>query len=128
MIRSLSSLLTSLSTTLLAASNATSITSLVSSSFIFLRSFSMSSFAFSLIKSTSFLVSSTILSFSFNAVTLAVLLNEVWGYNSDDDVRMLRVHVGGLRQKIEQNPKIPEYLHTVTNVGYKLTPFGEEID
>lgn len=63
-----------------------------------------------------------------NAVTLAVLLNEVWGYSSDDDVRMLRVHVGGLRQKIEQNPKIPEYLHTVTNVGYKLTPFGEETE
>ena len=61
-----------------------------------------------------------------NAVSLAVLLNEVWGYNSDDDVRMLRVHVGGLRQKIEHNPKIPEYLHTVTNVGYKLTPFGDE--
>ena len=61
-----------------------------------------------------------------NAVTLAVLLNEVWGYNSDDDVRMLRVHVGGLRQKIEDNPKIPEYLQTVTNVGYKLTPMGEE--
>ncbi len=63
-----------------------------------------------------------------NAVTLAVLLNEVWGYNSDDDVRMLRVHVGGLRQKIEDNPKIPEYLHTVTNVGYKLTPCGAEDD
>ncbi len=63
-----------------------------------------------------------------NAVTLAVLLNEVWGYNSDDDVRMLRVHVGGLRQKIEQNPKIPDYLQTVTNVGYKLTPFGEDTD
>ena len=61
-----------------------------------------------------------------NAVTLAVLLNEVWGYNSDDDVRMLRVHVGGLRQKIEDNPKIPGYLHTVTNVGYKLTPLGED--
>ncbi len=63
-----------------------------------------------------------------NAVTLAVLLNEVWGYNSDDDVRMLRVHVGGLRQKIEENPKVPGYLHTVTNVGYKLTPFGDEIN
>lgn len=63
-----------------------------------------------------------------NAVTLAVLLNEVWGYSSDDDVRMLRVHVGGLRQKIEENPKIPSYLHTVINVGYKLTPFGDEID
>ncbi len=62
------------------------------------------------------------------AVTLAVLLNEVWGYNSDDDVRMLRVHVGGLRQKIEQNPKMPDYLQTVTNVGYKLTPFGSDAD
>lgn len=63
-----------------------------------------------------------------NAVSLAVLLNEVWGYSSDDDVRMLRVHVGGLRQKIEENPKIPSYLHTVINVGYKLTPFGDETD
>ena len=61
-----------------------------------------------------------------NAVSLAVLLNEVWGYNSDDDVRMLRVHVGGLRQKIEENPKSPDYLHTVTNVGYKLTPLGND--
>lgn len=61
------------------------------------------------------------------SVTLAVLLNEVWGYDSDEDVRMLRVHVGGLRQKIEEDPKHPTYLQTVTNVGYKLTPF-EEID
>lgn len=59
-----------------------------------------------------------------NAVSLAVLLDEVWGYGSDDDVRMLRVHVGGLRQKIELNSRNPEYLHTVTNVGYKITPFG----
>lgn len=60
-----------------------------------------------------------------NAVTLATLLDEVWGYDSDEDVRMLRVHVGGLRNKIEPNSKTPQYLHTVTNVGYKLTPFGE---
>lgn len=63
-----------------------------------------------------------------NAVTLAVLLSEVWGYDCDEDVRMLRVHVGGLRQKIEEDPKHPEYLHTVTNVGYKLTPLGEEVE
>lgn len=61
-----------------------------------------------------------------NAVTLATLLDEVWGYDSDEDVRMLRVHVGGLRNKIEPDSKHPQYLHTVTNVGYKLTPFGEE--
>ena len=60
-----------------------------------------------------------------NAVTLAVLLDEVWGYGSDEDVRMLRVHVGGLRNKIEPDGKNPKYLHTVTNVGYKLTPFAE---
>ena len=59
-------------------------------------------------------------------VTLATLLDEVWGYDSDEDVRMLRVHVGGLRNKIEPDTKHPKYLHTVTNVGYKLTPFGEE--
>lgn len=58
-------------------------------------------------------------------VTLSTLLNEVWGYAADEDVRMLRVHVGGLRHKIEPNPKTPKYLHTITNVGYKLTPFGE---
>lgn len=60
-----------------------------------------------------------------NPVTLATLLDEVWGYDSDEDVRMVRVHVGGLRNKIEPDPKKPQYLHTVTNVGYKLTPFGE---
>ena len=61
-----------------------------------------------------------------NPVTLAVLLDEVWGYDSDEDVRMLRVHVGGLRNKIEPSVKSPQYLHTVTNVGYKLTPFKED--
>ncbi len=61
-----------------------------------------------------------------SAVSLAVLLSEVWGYDGDEDVRMLRVHVGGLRQKIEEDPKHPVYLHTVTNVGYKLTPYNDE--
>ena len=60
-----------------------------------------------------------------NPVTLATLLDEVWGYDSNEDVRMLRVHVGGLRNKIEPDAKNPKYLHTVTNVGYKLTPFAQ---
>ncbi len=58
------------------------------------------------------------------SVTLAVLLDEVWGYDSNEDVRMVRVHMGGLRQKIETDTRKPKYIHTVTNVGYKLTPFG----
>lgn len=60
-----------------------------------------------------------------DSVSLAVLLDEVWGYDSDEDVRMVRVHVGGLRQKIEVDTKNPKYLHTVTNVGYKLTPIPD---
>ncbi len=60
-----------------------------------------------------------------DSVSLAVLLDEVWGYDSDEDVRMVRVHVGGLRQKIEEDTKNPKYLHTVTNVGYKLTPIQQ---
>lgn len=61
-----------------------------------------------------------------NPVSLATLLDDVWGYESNEDVRMLRVHVGGLRNKIEADTKNPKYLHTVTNVGYKLTPFAKE--
>jgi DNA-binding response OmpR family regulator len=56
------------------------------------------------------------------AVPLASILQEVWGYEADEDVRMLRVHIGGLRQKIEKNHKHPQYLQTITNVGYRLNP------
>ena len=59
------------------------------------------------------------------AVSLPTLLGEVWGYDVDEDVRMLRVHVGGLRNKIEPDPKKPKYLHTIINAGYKLVPWGE---
>jgi two-component system response regulator RpaA len=54
------------------------------------------------------------------AVPLATILQEVWGYEADEDVRMLRVHIGGLRQKIEPDHKHPLFLQTVTNVGYRL--------
>lgn len=62
---------------------------------------------------------------SGQAVNLETLLNEVWGYEADEDVRMVRVHMGGLRQKVEFNPKSPKYIQTVTNVGYKLVPILE---
>lgn len=61
------------------------------------------------------------------AVPLATILQEVWGYDADEDVRMLRVHVGGLRQKIETDHKQPRYLQTVTNVGYRLNPNVEAL-
>ena len=53
-------------------------------------------------------------------VTLATLLKEVWGYEEDEDVRVVRVHMGGLRNKLEANPKDPQLIQTVTHVGYRL--------
>lgn len=62
------------------------------------------------------------------AVALATILQEVWGYEADEDVRMLRVHIGGLRQKVEMDHKQPQYLQTVTNVGYRLNPCPQSLN
>lgn len=62
------------------------------------------------------------------AVALATILQEVWGYEADEDVRMLRVHIGGLRQKVEIDHKQPQYLQTVTNVGYRLNPCPQSLN
>lgn len=48
------------------------------------------------------------------------LLQRVWGYNSGMSTRTLDVHVGRLRQKIEQDPPHPQFVITVPGVGYKL--------
>ena len=48
------------------------------------------------------------------------LLNEVWGYNAMPSTRTVDVHVAWLRQKIEPNPKHPQFLLTVHGLGYKF--------
>ena len=49
------------------------------------------------------------------------LLTEVWGYDEMPLTRTVDVHVAGLRQKIEANPKVPEYILTIHGLGYKFT-------
>ena len=46
------------------------------------------------------------------------LLNLVWGYEYPGDVRTVDVHVRRLREKIENNPSEPKYVHTKWGVGY----------
>lgn len=46
------------------------------------------------------------------------LLNTVWGYDYPGDVRTVDVHIRRLREKIEQNPSEPKYVHTKWGVGY----------
>ncbi|WP_433044490.1 response regulator transcription factor [Dactylosporangium sp. CS-033363] len=47
------------------------------------------------------------------------LLQRVWEYEIGDE-RLVDVHVGRLRQKIETDSKQPRYLVTVRGMGYKL--------
>jgi len=48
------------------------------------------------------------------------LLNEVWGYNAMPSTRTVDVHIAWLRQKIEDNPRHPQYILTVHGLGYKF--------
>ena len=48
------------------------------------------------------------------------LLTEVWGYQATPSTRTVDVHVAWLRQKLEPNPKHPQYIHTVHGLGYKF--------
>ncbi len=46
------------------------------------------------------------------------LLSIVWGYEYPGDIRTVDVHVRRLREKIEADPKEPEYVNTKWGVGY----------
>ncbi len=48
------------------------------------------------------------------------LLDEVWGYDAMPSTRTVDVHVAWLRQKLETNPKHPQYIQTVHGIGYKF--------
>ena len=46
------------------------------------------------------------------------LLNTIWGNTYPGDARTVDVHVRRLREKIEDNPGEPVYIHTKWGVGY----------
>lgn len=48
------------------------------------------------------------------------LLQEVWGYDYVGDERVVDVHIGHVRQKIEDDPKEPKMILTIRGVGYKF--------
>ena len=49
------------------------------------------------------------------------LLDAVWGYDAMPTTRTVDVHVAWLRQKLEENPRHPRFIHTVHGFGYKFT-------
>lgn len=48
------------------------------------------------------------------------LLDEVWGYDAMPTTRTVDVHIAWLRQKLETNPKHPQFIQTVHGLGYKF--------
>jgi DNA-binding response OmpR family regulator len=52
--------------------------------------------------------------------TRDMLLGRIWGDSAYRDPRTIDVHIRHLREKIERDPKDPEYLFTVRGVGYRF--------
>jgi DNA-binding response OmpR family regulator len=49
------------------------------------------------------------------------LLEHVWGDSEYRDPRTVDVHIRHLREKLERDPKQPEFLFTVRGVGYRFS-------
>ncbi len=55
-----------------------------------------------------------------NVVSRDELLEAVWEYQPGVSSRTIDVHVAWLRQKLEDNPQNPRFIHTVRGVGYRF--------
>ena len=58
-------------------------------------------------------------------VAPSLILKHVWGYDPDDDIETIRVHIRHLRTKLEPNPRKPTYIKTVYGAGYCLELPGD---
>ncbi|MEK6326431.1 MAG: response regulator transcription factor [Actinomycetota bacterium] len=52
--------------------------------------------------------------------TRDMLLEQAWGESAYRDPRTIDVHIRHLREKLERDPRAPEYLFTVRGVGYRF--------
>lgn len=54
-------------------------------------------------------------------LTHQYILKEIWGMGYQTETQYLRVFVGTLRKKIEENPNQPKHIITESGVGYRFT-------
>ncbi len=59
-----------------------------------------------------------------NMVSSAKILNDVWGYSSDDAVETIRVHMRHIRTKLDKISDGRKYIETIYGGGYRLLPEG----
>ncbi|BAY61521.1 two component transcriptional regulator, winged helix family protein [Calothrix brevissima NIES-22] len=50
------------------------------------------------------------------------LIQKIWGCDYVGDGRVVDVHIGQLRKKLEADTTVPEYIKTVRGYGYKFEP------
>lgn len=53
-------------------------------------------------------------------LTHQYLLKEIWGLSYQNESQYLRVFIGTLRKKIENNPNQPQHIITATGIGYRF--------
>ena len=53
------------------------------------------------------------------ALERSKILNYVWGKDYVGDVKIVDVNIRRLRMKIEDEPSVPKYIHTIWGFGYK---------
>ena len=53
-------------------------------------------------------------------VSPSLILKEVWWYEPDEDIDIIRTHIRRLRTKLEPNPRKPKYIKSVYGAGYRL--------
>ena len=56
-----------------------------------------------------------------NVVPREELLQNVWEYQSDVSSRTIDVHIAWLRQKLEDYPQSPKFIHTIRGKGYRFS-------
>ena len=54
------------------------------------------------------------------------IVEQTQGYTFEGYERTIDAHVKNLRHKLENNPKVPQYIVTVYGIGYKFAGDGNE--
>jgi two-component system, OmpR family, KDP operon response regulator KdpE len=57
-------------------------------------------------------------------LTTQQILENVWGWEYQDEASHVRIYMWHLRQKLEKNPKEPKYLLTEYGLGYRFKTVG----
>jgi two-component system, OmpR family, KDP operon response regulator KdpE len=53
-------------------------------------------------------------------LTHQFILKEIWGVGFQQETQYLRVFIGTLRKKLEDNPNKPSHIITESGIGYRF--------